>query len=134
MNITTVPMLSDLQGPWAGFSVRLLGPGASTAAEPTPMRDVYPFLSLTDFKRLLWVQQSGDPRWSPERVFLCVRGPTGGLRPLEFHWQMDSVDLPDPMIPENHVPSPLLVDAAGNRLPVAPTMIGGLLLEVALSP
>ena len=135
MNVTTVPILQDLQGPWAAFAMELVGPDVPAGAEPKPIADVFPFTSVTDLKRLLWIQRGGDPRWSPERVFLGVRS-AGGIRPIEFHWttNTNSVDLPDPMEPANQIPSDLLVDPAGNRKPVTPTMIGSLVLEDALSP
>jgi hypothetical protein len=101
------------------------------------MEDVYPFMSVIDLKRHIWMKQGGDPRWAPERVFLGVRGAGAGaaasIRPLEFYWA-GSIALPDPLLPESRQPSPLLVDEAGNRKPVAPTMVGSLILETALAP
>ena len=136
MSVTEVSLLSDLQGSWATLAIQLIGPDAP--AEPITLPDIYPFTSVTDLKRALWIQRGGDPRWSPERVFLGVRS-SDGIRPLEFHWPMsvmggpDIVDLPYPTA-EGRTPSAGLVDAAGNRLPVGPTMIGSLILETALSP
>lgn len=136
MSVTEVPLLSDLQGAWATLRIQLTGPDAPADAITLP--DVYPFTSVTDLKRMLWIQRGGDPRWSPERVFLGVRSPEG-IRPIEFHWPTsvmggpDMVDLPYPTA-ETRAPSAGLVDAAGNRLPVGPTMIGSLILESALSP
>ena len=131
MSVTTIPLLEDLQGPWANFQVELVGIGTQ------PIRDVYPFISVTDLKRLIWIQQKGDPRWAPERVFLGVRS-ASGVRPIEIHWPAivtgGSVDLPDPMPQEARVPNMQLVDDAGNQKPVAPTVIGSLILETALSP
>ena len=66
--MATLPLLSDLQGAWRDLQVELIG------AAPVAVADVYPFLSVSDLKRLLWIQQDGDPRWAPERVFLAVRG------------------------------------------------------------
>lgn len=138
MSVTEVPLLSDLQGAWAALQIQLTGPDAPTA--PISLPDIYPFTSVTDLKRMLWIQRGGDPRWAPEHVFLGVRSGTGtGIRPLEFHWPIsvmggpDIVDLPYPTA-ASRAPSPGLVDAAGNRLPVGPTMIGSLILEAALSP
>jgi hypothetical protein len=129
--MNTVALLESLQGPWSALSVVFDG---DTEVNEWP--DVYPFTSVNDFKRLLWSNRGGDPRWAPERVFLCVRSPAG-VRPLEFHWPAsvmgDSIDLPDPTIGER-VPSPALVDETGNRRAIAPTMTGGLILETALSP
>ena len=131
MSVTTIPLLENLQGPWADFQVELVGQG------PQPIRDVYPFISVTDLKRLIWIQQKGDPRWAPERVFLGVRSATG-IRPIEFHWPAavtgGSVDLPDPVPQEARGSNMQLVDDAGNQKPVAPTVIGSLILETALSP
>ena len=130
MSVTTIPLLADLQGAWASFQVEIGG----TAQ---PLADVYPFISVTDLKRLIWIQQGGDPRWAPERVFVGVRDTEGtDIRPIEFHWPAsataDSVDLPDPRV--HREPNPALIDEAGNRKPVGPTMIGSLILETALSP
>ena len=136
MSVTEVPLLSDLQGAWAALRIQLTGPDAPTDAISLP--DMYPFTSVTDLKRMLWIQRGGDPRWSPERVFLGVRS-ADGIRPLEFHWPTsvmggpDMVDLPYPTAAAR-APSAGLVDVAGNRLPVGPTMIGSLILESALSP
>ncbi len=128
--MTKIPLLSDLQGPWASFTVDMIGLG------PVAIADVYPFMSVTDLKRLIWIQQRGDPRWAPERVFLGVRSATG-IRPLDFHWPTTvtggSIDLPDPLVGPR-TPNPALVDEAGNRRPVGATMIGSLILETALSP
>jgi len=137
MSITTVPLLVDLKGPWSEFRIEFVGPGAP--AEPTPIRDVYPFTSVNDLKRLVWNQLGGDPRWAPERVFLGVRSSTGGaLRPVEFYWPVSvtngAIDLPDPTPTAARVPSPALVDETGNRRAVSPTLVGSLVLETALSP
>lgn len=131
-NVTTVPILRDFQGPWAALRLEIIGPGGS--ASPLSLPDIYPFQSVTELKRRLWLHHNGDPRWAPENVFLGVRDiadPTR-IRPLEFYWTAaDTTTLPDPILPEHRVPSPLLVDDAGNRKPVQPVMVGGLLLEVA---
>lgn len=136
MSITTLPLLENLQGPWSDLKVEFVGAGAP--AEPTVVRDVYPFTSTNDFKRLLWHQTGGDPRWAPERVFLGVRAAGGGIRPVEFHWPLSvtegSIDLLDPVPPAARVPSPALIDETGNRRAIAPTMTGTLILEAALSP
>ncbi len=128
--MTRIPLITDLQGPWAAFQVELLGVGLVT------LPDVYPFLTVTDLKRLLWIHRRGEPRWAPERVFLGVRSATGGIRPLDFHWPTsvtgNTVDLPDPTA--GFQINPALVDEAGNRRPISPTMIGSLILETALSP
>lgn len=141
MNVTTIPLLEDLKGPWSALTIRLIGPTATGggADETITLGDVYPFTSVNDLKRMLWYQKGGDPRWAPERVFLGVRSPSGtGYRPIEFHWPAAAtaggVDLLDPVPTANRTPSAALVDETGNRLPVTPTMIGSLILETALSP
>jgi hypothetical protein len=91
-------------------------------------------MTVTDLKRLLWIQQDGSPRWAPERVFLGIRSAGGRIRPLEFHWGAAAPDLADPLNAANHIPSPLLIDEAGNRRPIGPTMVGGLTVETALAP
>jgi hypothetical protein len=132
MNVTTIPLVEDLQGPWGALQIELAGAGQIT------LPDLYPFMTVTDLKRLLWIQQGGSPRWAPERVFLSVRtGATaaaGRLRPLEFHWGSAASDLADPLVAASRVPSPLLIDEAGNRRPIGPTMVGGLTVETALAP
>ena len=128
--MTKIPLLTDLQGDWASLTVDMYGVG------PTQIADVYPFTSVTDLKRLIWIQRNGEPRWAPERVFIGVRS-ASGIRPLEFHWPTSvtngTVDLSDPTA-EPKLPNPALVDEAGNRKPVTATMIGSLILETALSP
>jgi len=127
MSVTTIPLLKDLQGAWSGLQVDLIGKGTEV------IHDVYPFISITDLKRLIWIQQGGNPRWAPERVFLGVRTKTG-IRPLEFHWPASvtggKTDLPDPT-PER-APNHALVDETGNRKPVTATMMGSLTVETAL--
>jgi hypothetical protein len=133
MSVTTVSMLTDLQGSWSTLQVEFAGSALETIA------DVMPFMSVNDFKRLLWIHKGGDPRWAPERVFLGVRAPGGGIRPIEFHWPITvsggGVDLSDPIPMENRVPNPAVVLETGERnARVGATMVGGLILEVALSP
>lgn len=136
MSITTLPLLENLQGPWSDLRVEFVGGGAP--AEATVIRDVFPFTSTNDLKRLLWHQLGGDPRWAPERVFLGVRSASGGIRPVEFHWPSSvtagSIDLPDPVPAEARMPSPALVDDTGNRRAISAIMTGSLILEAALSP
>ena len=124
MEVTRIPMVKSLKGEW---SLKVNG---------TTIPDVYPFLSVTDLKRLIWMHYGGESRWSPERVFLGVRGPasSAGLRPVEFTWptEIAQVDLPDPRTTKE--PNPALVDSAGVRKPIYATMIGALTLEAALSP
>ena len=133
MNLNTIPILEDIQGPWSQTTIKIAG-----NAEPHLIHDVYPFISVTDLKRLIWIQYAkGDPRFSPEHIFIGVRNPAGdGIRPLEFHWSsavsQGSVYLPDPL--SFRAPNPELVDSAGNRKPIGPTMTGGLTLEAALAP
>lgn len=133
-NVTTVPLLMDLQGPWASLQLELIGPGSSGKGLTLP--DIYPFQSVTELKRRLWLHHNGDPRWAPERVFVGVRDATDPtqLRPLEFYWPTAAEPtLVDPTVAAR-TPSPLLVDDAGNRKPIQPTMVGNLLLEIALEP
>jgi len=129
MSVTTIPLLESLQGDWINLQIELAG------HETLQLGDVYPFISVTDLKRLIWIQQEGNPRWAPERVFLGVRS-AAGIRPIEFHWPSTvttgGVDLPDPVV--SRAPNPAIVDESGNRKPIGPTMIGSLILETALSP
>jgi hypothetical protein len=122
MDITRIPLVKTLAGDWSSLKIN---------GEVIP--DVYPFLSVTDLKRLLWMHHDGETRWAPERVFLGVRG-SQGLRPVEFTWPIEvgPIDLPDPHTTKT--PNPALVDSTGIRKPIYATMIGGLTLETALSP
>jgi len=133
-NVTTVPLLTDLQGPWATLRLEILGPGAPGVTVTLP--DIYPIQSIQEFKRRLWLFQKGDPRWAPERVFLGVQdaaNPTQ-IRPIEFYWPTAAEPtLADP-VTAARVPASLLVDAAGNRKPVQPKMVGTLLLEDSIKP
>ena len=129
MDVTTIPMLADMQGAWVSFQVEMVG------VEPrmSILDNVYPFISVTDLKRLIWIQQHGNPRWAPERVFLGIRSATG-IRPIEFQWPANvtygSRDLPDPTVMRET--NPALVDEMGNRRPISPNMIGSFILETAL--
>jgi hypothetical protein len=134
MNVTTIPLVEDLQGPWGALQIELAGDAAPTQIT---LPDLYPFMTVTDLKRLLWIQQGGSPRWAPDRVFLCVRrAGSDRVRPLEFHWGSAAPELKDPLIAaaSGREPSPLLLDEAGNRRPIGPTMVGGLTVETALAP
>ena len=115
-------MQRDLQGPWSDF--RVIVEGAPVALE------VYPFTSLLDLKRLLWIHKGGEPRWAPEHVFLCQRTEEG-CKSLEIRWPSVSV-LPDPRIVKE--PSADLVDDAGNRKPITPKLLGATILEDILTP
>jgi len=132
MNLNTIPILEDIQGPWSQTTIKLAG-------ETIVLQDVYPFISVTDCKRLIWIQHGkGDPRFAPERIFLGVRSQTEPtwIRPIEFHWSaavsQGSIYLPDPLT--YRAPNSELVDSAGNRKPIGPTMTGGLTIEAALAP
>jgi hypothetical protein len=122
----TIPLLQDLQGPWRELQIEFYGSGTETV-------EAYPFISVTDLKRIIWMTKEGAPEWAPARVFIGVRT-GGGFRPIEFHWPADVADtvLPDPMTFPG--PNPALVNAQGVRKPVSPVMLGGLILEEALAP
>jgi len=126
MNVTSIPLLTSLKEGWESIRIRADG-------DEITLSNIYPFLSVTDLKRILWIHYGGDPRWAPERTFIGVRS-EAGIRPIEFVWptSVTDLDLPDPTT--HREPNPALVDEAGVRKPVNPTMIGGLILETALSP
>jgi hypothetical protein len=88
MSVTEIPIQGDLQGPWINFRVVMDG----TTSQGQTIGAVYPFMTLLDVKRLLWIHKDGDPRWSPEHVFLCERMEDGSCRSLEFRllpiWSM----------------------------------------------
>jgi hypothetical protein len=131
MSLTALPLLPTLrQGPWTDVTVTFVGPAG--ISEPQHISNVYPFISVNDFKRLLWVHHDGDSRWAPERVFLGARAPDGSIRPLEFYWPTyGSESLPDPITTRQ--PTSMLVDEVGNRKPISPVMTGSLILEEALA-
>jgi hypothetical protein len=129
MSVTTIPLLTDLQGPWRGLQIQF-----ADGSAPVVIDNMYPFSSVLDLKRQLWIQREGDPRWAPERVFLGVPQPDGSLRPLEFHWpESVGITLPDPVPAEARAPFPALFDDAGNRKPIKPTLLTDLVLEAALA-
>ena len=118
---------------WGGRPLPAPLPIECVGADPILLNDVYPFLTIIDIKRLIWIAKNGDARWAPERVFLGVRKDTT-VRPLEFHWPAAVSDsfLPDPT--GIRTPNPGLVTEAGERKPVKAIMTGSLTLETALSP
>jgi len=124
MSVTEIPMQKDLQGPWASFRIHI-------EETPTAVGTVYPFMSLLDLKRLLWIHKEGDPRWAPEHVFLYERMENGSCRPLEFRWPTTAF-LPDPLLVR--IPSSDLIDEMGNRKPVSPKMTGASILEDLVRP
>ena len=123
MSVTEIPIQRDLQGAWAPFQLVIEG-------APTVIGQVYPFMSLLDLKRLLWIHKDGDPRWAPEHVFLFERMEDGSCRPLEFRWPF-SAFVPDP---SERVPSPELIDEGGSRKPVTPKMLGASIVEDMVRP
>ena len=124
MSVTDIPMQRDLQGPWANFRIMMDGTTQSIGA-------VYPFMTLLDVKRLLWIYKDGDPRWCPEHVFLYERMEDGSCRSLEFRWPF-SAFLPDPLLVKS--PSPDLIDDTGNRKPVTPKMLSTMIMEDLVRP
>jgi len=122
MEVTTIPLLKNLEGPWSSLQIRTSNGLISL--------EVYPFLSVTDLKRLIWIHFDGEPRWAPERTFVGIREPEG-VRSIEFSWPGQKF-LPDPLTHKE--PNPALVDDAGIRKPVMPTMTGAHILESVMSP
>jgi len=122
MEVTTIPLLKNLEGPWSSLQIRTSNGLISL--------EVYPFLSVTDLKRLIWIHFDGEPRWAPERTFVGIREPEG-VRSVEFSWPGQRF-LPDPLTHKE--PNPALVDDAGIRKPVMPTMTGAHILESVMSP
>jgi len=124
MEVTSIPLVKNLEGPWPALQIRCTG-----VAELVRL-DLYPFLSVTDLKRLLWIYHGGAPRWAPERTFLGVRN-AEGLRPIEFSWAILDT-LPDPLVQKE--PNPSLVDEAGIRKPVMPIMKCTYTIESVVDP
>ena len=108
--ITKIPLLTELQGIWKNLRIQVHG-----SSESLILPNIYPFMSVNELKRTLWMSQNGSPIWAPERVFLGVLQ-EDGIRPLEFHWPstVTNSSLPDPRTHKTY--NPALVDAEGNRL------------------
>ena len=81
------------------------------------LENVFPFTSIADIKRMIWVDSEGTVDYMPKYLFLAVET-AQGFSPLEFQWPTESkipASLPDPLLPENRKINPELVDSAGNR-------------------
>jgi hypothetical protein len=85
----------------------------STANYELP--NVFPFTTVTDLKRMIWIDVGGSASYKPNFVFLAYEK-NGQYVPMDFHWPTESslpAELPDPFT--NQTPRPELVDSAGNR-------------------
>ena len=92
--------------------VEHLRDGTTTNYELT---NVFPFTSIADLKRLIWIEVGGSASYTPNFVFLAYEK-EGKYVPMDFHWPTESslpAELPDPLT--NQTPRPELVDPAGNR-------------------
>jgi hypothetical protein len=77
--------------------------------------NVFPFTTVTDLKRMIWIDVGGSASYKPNFVFLAYEK-DGQFVPMDFHWPTESslpAELPDPFT--NQTPRPELVDSAGNR-------------------
>ena len=92
--------------------VEHLRDGTTTNYELT---NVFPFTSIADLKRMIWIDVGGKVSYTPNFVFLAYEN-EGKYVPMDFHWPTESslpAELPDPLT--NQTPRPELVDPAGNR-------------------
>ena len=83
--------------------------------------NVFPFTSIADLKRMIWIDVGGSASYSPNFVFIAYEK-DGKYVPMDFHWPTESslpAELPDPFT--NQTPRPELVDSAGNRSGVTAT-------------
>jgi hypothetical protein len=79
------------------------------------LTNVFPFTSIADLKRMIWIDVGGSASYTPNFVFLAYEK-DGKYVPMDFHWPTESslpAELPDPLT--NQTPRPELVDSAGNR-------------------
>jgi len=98
------------------------------------LENVFPFTSIADIKRMIWLQVEGSVDYTPKFVFMAIEK-EGSYYPLEFHWPTDSTipaSLPDPL--KNQEINPVLVDSAGNRSGVSATLHLYATLEDCLRP
>ena len=141
-SVLRVHSLESLRsGVWSEFSLECVGT-THTRESITLHNPIYPFLTVLDLKRLVWMEHNGDPKWAPDRVFLAVQyNVTAGnvdtleYRPLDFHWPLAiGVELPDPLSSVNRKPHEKLVDEHGDRFPnVRPVFTSDMTLSDALS-
>ena len=92
--------------------VEHLRDGTTTNYELT---NVFPFTSIADLKRMIWIKVGGSASYTPNFVFLAYEK-EGKYVPMDFHWPTESslpAELPDPLT--NQTPRPELVDSVGNR-------------------
>ena len=72
-SVLRVHSLESLRsGVWSEFSLECVGP-THTRESITLHNPIYPFLTVLDLKRLVWMEHNGDPKWAPDRVFLAVQ-------------------------------------------------------------
>jgi hypothetical protein len=79
------------------------------------LTNVFPFTTIADLKRMIWIDVGGSESYTPNFVFLAYEK-EGKYVPMDFHWPTESslpAELPDPLT--NQTPRPELVDSAGNR-------------------
>ena len=85
------------------------------STEKYELLNVFPFTTIADLKRMIWLDVEGLSSYTPNFVFLAYEK-EGKFVPMDFHWPTESslpAELPDPFT--NQTPRPELVDSAGNR-------------------
>ena len=138
ISLIQIPILSDLQGKMKDFHVTLYEPSNlsnssnSSNSSSYILDDVFPFTTVTDLKRMIWLMKHGEPQWEPKRLFIGIQHsiPTNGIRPIEFFWptKVSDMYLPNPIQNIKNI-NTAIVDESGIQLPVHPTMTGSMILE-----
>lgn len=88
-------------------------------------QNIYPFTSIADIKRMLWIDKNvgGANSYKPKFIFMAWEK-DGKYIPIEFYWGADSglpAILDDPYS-LGRKPNSELVDSEGNRRSVSPRM------------
>ena len=87
------------------------------------LTNVFPFTSIADLKRMIWIDVGGTADYTPRFVFMAIQNDDGLFVPLEFHWPTESklpAALQNPF--DEQEPRPELVDSAGNRSGITATL------------
>lgn len=97
--------------------------------------NVYPFTTVADIKRQIWIAHDGDPQWSPNRQWVAYETDDGLYKPIDMSWS-DQTSLnhgvPSPFVTPG-TPDLRIVDSEGNRKAIYPVLNEGLLFESLFS-
>lgn len=99
------------------------------------IKNVFPFTSLWDFKRMIWVAKDGDHKYAPKFQWIATPSEEQGRWiPLEFHYgehpNMES-DAPDPLNPDQRMQPIAGLIESNERLAIFPIITCNILLETA---